>query len=133
MGFILSTIALGFFILVYIIEGIVSLFIDVKHTKWFKTTSKRKFNKAFKVDVFGNWLFKDFWNITLSKGGYEFGVFGETLSSVFGKKRREGSLNILGYGISIIIDIIDFTKWKKGGHCKASIMTEEKINNFLNI
>lgn len=133
MGFILATLALLLFAVVYLLSGIGDLFIDIKDRKWFKTASKRKFNKAFKVDVFGNWLFKDFWNVILSKGGYEFGRFGETLSSVFGKKRMEGSLNILGYVISIIIDIIDFTKWKKGGHCKASIMTEDKINNFLNM
>lgn len=133
MGFILATLALLLFTVVYLLSGIGDLFIDIKDRKWFKTTSKRKFSKAFKVDVFGNWLFKDFWNAVFSKGGYSFGVWGETLSSCFGKKRQEKSLSILGYTISIIIDVIDFTKWRKGGHCHASIQTDEQINNFLNL
>ena len=105
--------------------------IDVRDKKWFKTTAKRKFKKAFKVDVFANNLFPSFWNACLSKGGYQFGRFGETLSSVFGKKRAEKSLNWLGWTVSILIDGIDFTTWKRGGHCAASIMTDEAIESFL--
>ena len=89
MGFILSIIALSLFVLVYLLDELTVLVINVKGKKWFKTTAKRKFTKAFKVDVFANYLFPDFWNFAFSKGGYKFGVFGETLSSCFGKKRLE--------------------------------------------
>ena len=132
MGFILAFLALFLFVLVYLIEGIVILFIGVENRKWYKVTSHRKFMKAFKVDVFGNYLFADFWNAALSKNGYQFGVFGETLSSCFGKKRLEKSLNWFGWCISVAIDAVDFTKWFKGGHCKASIMNDQEIADFLN-
>ena len=132
MGFILSYLALFLFSLVYIIADFVMMFVGVKKRKWFKITSERKFTKAFKVDVFGNWLFADFWNVAFSKGGYKFGRFGETLSSCFGKKRLENSLNWFGFVISIIIDVVDFTKWFKRGHCIDSIMYDEIINDFLN-
>lgn len=131
MGFVLSIIALLLFVFVYVLDEITVLVIDVKNRKWFKTTAERKFKKAFKVDVFANNLFPTFWNSCLSKGGYQFGRFGETLSSVFGKKRAEKSLNWLGWTVSILIDAIDFTKWKQGGHCAASIMTDEAIESFL--
>lgn len=131
MGFILSIIALILFVFVYILDEITIMLVDVRNRKWFKTTAKRKFKKAFKVDVFANFLFPVFWNVAFSKGGYEFGRFGETLSSCFGKKRLEKSLNCFGLLISLIIDVIDFTKWKKKGHCIASIMNDEAINNFV--
>ena len=131
MGFVLSFIALLLFVVVYILDGITMLVIDVKNRKWFKTTAKRKFNKAFKVDVFANFLFPGFWKIAFSKGGYQFGRFGETLSSCFGKKRLEKSLSWFGLIVSWTIDVIDFTTWKKGGHCIASIMTDEAIESFL--
>lgn len=117
--------------MVYVLDEIVIMVVDVKNRKWFKTTAKRKFRKAFKVDVFANNLFPSFWNSCLSKGGYQFGTFGETLSSCFGKKRLEKSLNLVGLIVSLLIDGIDFTKWNKGGHCVASIMTDEEIINFL--
>ncbi|GIZ09969.1 hypothetical protein [Flavobacterium sp. UMI-01] len=131
MGFLLSIIALILFVFVYILDEITVLVIDVKNRKWFKITAERKFKKAFKVDVFANNLFPSFWNAALSKGGYQFGRFGETLSSVFGKKRLEKSLSWLGWLVSILIDAIDFTKWNKGGHCIASIMTDEAIESFI--
>lgn len=131
MGFLLSIIALILFVFVYILDEITMLVIDVRNKKWFKTTAKRKFNKAFKVDVFANFLFPSFWNAAFSKGGYRFGVFGETLSSCFGKKRLEKSLSWFGLVVSWTIDCIDFTTWRKGGHCIASVMTEEQIESFL--
>jgi hypothetical protein len=132
MGFILSIVALILFVLVYILDEITIMLVDVRHRKWFKTTAKRKLNKAFKVDVFANFLFPVFWNVAFSKGGYEFGRFGETLSSCFGKKRLEKSLSWFGLFVSWTIDCIDFTTWSKGGHCIASVMNEDNINNFLN-
>jgi len=51
MRFILSLISLFIFGLVYILAEITGLFIDVRNRKWYKTTSKRKFTKAFKVDA----------------------------------------------------------------------------------
>jgi hypothetical protein len=132
MGFILSLISLFLFGLVYIIDEITGLFINVRNRKWYKTTSKRKFSKAFKVDVFANYLFPDFWNLVFSKNGYPFGLFGETLSSCLGRKKIEKSLSWIGLLIYYILYGIDFTKWKNKGHCIASIMTKTEIEGFLN-
>lgn len=131
MGFFLSIIALFLFTIVYILDEITVLFTNIKKRKWFKTTSKRKFSKAFKVDVFANYLFPDFWNIVLSKGGYRFGNFGENLSSVLGRKKIEKSLSYVGLLIYYILYAVDVSTWKKNGHCIASIMTESEIENFL--
>jgi len=131
MGFILSIIALPLFLLIYIMDEITIMFINVKNRKWFKVTSERKFKKSFKLDVLANWLFPGFLNAVFSKGGYQFGKFGETLSSVFGKKRAENSLGWFGYSISILIDCVDFSKWRKGGHCFNAIMADEEIEGFL--
>ena len=72
-------------------------------------------------------LFPTFLNFAFSKGGYEFGTFGETLSSCFGKKRLEKSLSITGQIVRLIIDFFDYTKWKNGGHCVANIMKNREI------
>lgn len=131
MGFILSIIALLLFTVIYLLDEVISLFVNVKGRKWFKVTSKRKFSKAFKVDVFANYLFPDFWNITFSKGGYKFGRFGETLSSCLGKKKLENTLSYLGLLIYCVLYAVDVSTWKNKGHCIASIMTESEIENFL--
>jgi len=131
MGFVLPIIALILFVLVYILDEITMMVINVRHRKWFKVTAKRKFTKAFKVDVFANFLFPDFWNLIFSTGGYKFGVFGETLSSCLGKKRLEKSLSWFGLLFYYLLYAIDFSKWRKGGHCIASIMSDEEIAGFL--
>lgn len=131
MGFLLSIIALLLFAVIYILDEITMMAINVRNRKWFKITAKRKFNKALKVDVFANFLFFDFWNLVFSLGGYRFGVFGETLSSCLGKKKLEKSLSWVGLLFYYLLYGIDFRTWKKGGHCFASIMTEKEIQGFL--
>jgi len=56
---------------------------------YFKTTS-------INIDIFGNENFYPLWNFLWSKGGYLFGIKRETMSSVFGKKYIERSLNCFG-------------------------------------
>lgn len=131
MGFLLSEISLILFVFIFLIDDVVMLFVKVKNRHWYQLSEQRKFIKARKTDVLGNFLFGDLFNAILSKGGYQFGKLGETLSSVFGKKRAEKSLNWLGYSISILIDVVDFTKWHKGGHCKWAILTDKEIESFL--
>lgn len=128
----LSIIALALFVIIYILDNVTLLFINVKNRKWYKVISKRKFNKAFKVDVFANFLFPDFWNLIFSKGGYKFGRFGETLSSCLGRKKLEETLSWTGLVIYFILFAIDLSQWKNKGHCIASIMTDHKIQDFIN-
>ena len=131
MGFILSFIALILLAIVHIVDFLLDSTIGVAKRKWFKVVSKRHFRTAFVVDVFANYTYQSTWNLLFSTGGYEFGRLGETLSSCFGKKRKENSLTMFGIAIRFIIDVVDFTKWFKGGHCVASIMNDKQINNTL--
>ncbi|MRX70256.1 hypothetical protein SAMN06265349_101742 [Flavobacterium resistens] len=131
MGFLLSIIALILFVIIYILDELTSLFINVRKRKWFKVISKRKFTKAFKIDVFANYLFSDFWTLIFSTGGYAFGRFGETLSSCIGKKKIEKTLSWSGLLLYYILYAIDFSQWKNKGHCIASIMLDREIEEFL--
>lgn len=133
MGFVLSLLAITLMFITHIVDYFVSLFYDVKNRKWFKLVDKRNFKKAFRVDVFANYQYSDFWNLIWSKKGdnYKYGRKGETLSSVFGKKQLEQSLSIIGWFFLILINLIDVSKWFKRGHCIASIMTNEQIENNL--
>jgi len=56
-----------------------------------------------------------------SEGGYEFGNKNETMSSAIGKKAVEKSLNYWGWFWYYFLYAIDYSNWKKGGHCVASI------------
>lgn len=132
MGFILSYIALLLFVVIYVFDGVIELFIDVRGRKWYKTVSKRKYTKAFAIDVFGNYLFKATWTFLFSwNQGYSFGKWGETISSCLGRKKLEHTLSWIGLFFYYLLFIVDYTKWDNGGHCVASIMSEEEINKFL--
>jgi hypothetical protein len=131
MSLLLSLIALVLFIIVGLASLILFLFTDVKGRKWYQLIDKRSFVMAFEIDVAANYLFRHFWNNALGNGGYSFGVFGETISSALGKKQLEKTLTLLGWIILVIINIVDFTKWFKSGHCIASIQTPEQIKGFL--
>ena len=132
MSIFLSFLALIIFLLVGFCSIITFLFTDVKGRKWYQLIDKRAFEMAYEIDVMGNYLFRYFWNLTLSKGGYQFGKVGETISSALGKKQKQKSLTILGWVVLIIINIIDFTKWLEGGHCVASIKIDREIDEFFN-
>lgn len=90
------------------------------------------FEKAKLVDIFGNYIFPEFWQFIFSKKnkGYRFGKLGETISSVLGKKYLDNSLSIIGLIIYYVLYIIDIGSWKYNGHCIRWIMTEEQIKNF---
>jgi hypothetical protein len=131
MGIILEPIALFLFLLSYAVHGVAMLFINVYKRKWLKVTIERKFSKSLKTDVLGNFLFADLWNVIFSTGGYQFGKFGETISSVLGRKYLKGTLTWFGLFWYYLLYAIDIPKWKKQGHCIASIQTQDQINNFL--
>jgi hypothetical protein len=136
MNIILSLIALVLFSIVHLLYNITMLFTGVKRRKWYTLIDKKAFNLAFNIDVFGNYQYKDLWNLLFSKKGYEFGVFGETISSCLGKKTLEKSLTTFGWVIATLINIIDVGKWKsgfkgQGFHCVSYIQTDKQIKNFI--
>lgn len=131
MSVFLSILALIIFVILHVIDSFVVLFKGIRKRKWYKLIKVRYYRKAYNIDVFGNYQFKDTWNLLLSKNGYEFGKFGETISSVLGKKQIEKSLTKTGWALLFIINIIDFPNLKNGGHCKVSIQNEEQIKKFI--
>lgn len=85
-----------------------------------------KFNEynmkdALTTDISLHYEYRSLWNAVLSRGGYSFGNQKETLSSALGKKQVERTLTIVGWIIIIILFIIDYKNWFRGGHCIASI------------
>ena len=133
---ILSIVALIIFAILSLIDLIFLMVKDVKRRKWYQLIDDRAFEKAFNVDVFGNYQFRELWNYFLIKeNGYSFGVLGETISSALGRNIKLKKLTITGKILVAIIDFIDVSKWKSGFnktgfHCVASIMTQEEIDKF---
>lgn len=132
MGFILSYIAIILFTIVYLLDSVIIMIFNVANIKWFKGVSKLKYTKAFAIDVFANYLFPTTWTFLFSwKGGYKFGRFGETLSSVLGRKKIEKSLSWFGLVVYYILYAIDVPRWKLGGHCYWAIMHDYQIINYI--
>jgi len=74
---------------------------------------------AMSLDVFANVHASEIFNdILIKRGGYKFGNKQETISSVMGKNQRDGTLTIIGKGLRIILDVIEY------GHCILSINDE---------
>lgn len=136
ISILLSIIALFLFTILSFVDLIFLMVKDVKNRKWYQLIDNRAFEKAFNVDVFGNYQFRELWDWALiTKNGYKFGRLGETISSSLGRNVLKNELNFVGKFLVIIIDFIDFSKWKsgfngKGFHCVASIMTDKEINKF---
>lgn len=71
---------------------------------------------AASIDIWANREFRTLWNATLiKKGGYHFGLQGETISSVLGKNKRDNTLSKTGKILANILDKID------KNHCYKSI------------
>lgn len=81
-----------------------------------KASSSYFFECALAVDILGNVMGQHIWNfIFIAKDGYQFGGRGETMSSVFGKNQRDGTLIFLG---KIIVVVLNFFQ---KDHCLNSI------------
>lgn len=63
---------------------------------------------AISVDQLGNVIMQHLLNISLIvKGGYRFGNRDETISSVIGKNKTNGTLSFLGRFLDTILEIIE--------------------------
>ena len=78
-------------------------------------------SSAVNLDRFGNFEFRTLFNLVLKKkGGYEFGNFEETISSVLGKNQLKGTLTKTGKALVWVLDKIE------KNHCKKSIKKIKK-------
>ena len=66
---------------------------------------------AIDIDIFGNRAFRSLWNAWFVRG-YQFGRWGETMSSVLGKNQRDNTLTKGGKFITWVLDTIE------KDHCK---------------
>jgi len=95
--------------------------LSVPKYKFWNTINGYFKSGAIDRDKFANHNYRTGLNFWLSSGGYEFGNEKETMSSAIGKKSLEKSLNWWGCFWYYFLYAIDFSNWKNGGHCIASI------------
>jgi hypothetical protein len=100
------------------------LCISFKKRQFLKTVNRYFFEGALDRDRFANRNYRTGLNFWLSTGGYQFGNPLETMSSVLGKKGLEKTLSRIGWFVYYFLYAIDYTAWKKGGHCFDSINNE---------
>lgn len=122
MGFLLAIIGYLLTPIVSIANFIVVMWKNAKIHNFFGTMNSYWFNDALELDRIMNYKFRDLWNVIFKgKGGYAFGNKEETISSALGKNQRDKTLSIGGWAIVVILFIIDFKYWFKGGHCINAI------------
>lgn len=107
-----------------------TLFFPLSITNYFIVLFKSKdnakgyfINSAVNLDKYANRELRTLWNSTLrTRNGYEFGDYRETISSVIGKNKRDGTLSKFGKVLATILDFLD------KNHCIKSIFEfkEEK-------
>lgn len=98
-----------------ILTRIVLIFIKDSREQFTKFTDY-PFAIAHTIDILGNIVCADLFNITLIKhNGYRFGVKTETISSVLGKNKLTNTLTRTGLLLANLLDSID------KNHCIKSI------------
>ncbi len=100
---------------------ITTICLNIKKYQFWKTINGYFYYGAHARDCYANDNYKVGLNFWLSTGGYEFGNPKETISSVFGKKKVENTLNLWGLSIYYFLYLVDYSNWKNGGHCISSI------------
>lgn len=121
MGFILMIIV---WILTPVLEVgnlLTGIWVYRENYQFLKFINKFFSNGAIDRDRFGNHNYRVGLNFWFSNGGYQFGNKEETISSALGKKSMENSLAFMGWFFYYLLYALDYSKWKKGGHCFASI------------
>lgn len=98
-----------------IITRLILIFVKDSREKFTKL-SDYPYGIAHTIDILGNIVCGDLFNITMIKhGGYKFGTRTETISSALGKNKQTNTLTKLGKCIANILDLID------PNHCIKSI------------
>lgn len=112
MSFILLVVAIFLFVCVMPL-AVAHFIIDLFR---YGSAKQRMFGAALGIDIAANSLFSSFLNAYfLKKGGYHFGMPGETISSALGKNQVSGTLTIVGLGLVKLLNVLD------RDHCWKSI------------
>lgn len=119
MGTALAIVALFLSAILFPLGLLLTFFVNLYKRRWsfsFKRLDQQFLSIATSIDASGNVVCKDLFNLILKKkGGVEFGNRKETISSVLGKNKRDGTLTRTGKAVAFILDKID------QNHCLKSI------------
>ncbi|MBA4318500.1 MAG: hypothetical protein C0412_08875 [Flavobacterium sp.] len=119
MGTALAIMALLLSMVLFPLGLVLTFFVNLYKRRWsfsFKRLDQQFLSIATSIDASGNVVCKDLFNLILKqKGGVDFGNRKETISSVLGKNKRDGTLTRTGKGVAFILDKIDTN------HCLKSI------------
>jgi hypothetical protein len=107
--FIVATILNAILLPLALIWAIVEAFVNRGIGSAFKRINEYFFNLAISLDQFGNTTCKEILNDTLIKSSspHKFGHPDETVSSVLGKNKREGTLLKIGRGLDWTLNKLD--------------------------
>lgn len=97
-----------------------AMIIHIRSRGFLNVIHQYQFQSALETDIYLHYNFRALWRITMSNGkGYKFGSDKtETLSSAIGCKFIEKTLSWHGYFWYYFLYVVDFSAWRKGGHCK---------------
>jgi 8-oxo-dGTP diphosphatase len=119
MGTVLAIVALILSAILFPLGLVLTFFVNLYKRRWsfsFKRLDQQFLSIATSIDASGNVVCKDLFNLILKqKGGVDFGNRIETISSVLGKNKRDGTLTRTGKAVAFILDKIDTN------HCLKSI------------
>lgn len=122
------------YIITYILDPIVMvcnffvvLWKNIRVRGFLPTTNGYFMSDAISRDEFANYNYRTFWNTTFRKSsGYPFGVRDETISSALGRNQIKRTLSWFGWFIVLVLYVLDYKYWFRGGHCLNSIKGEPK-------
>lgn len=119
MGIVLAIVALALSLVLFPLGLLLTFFVNLYKRQWsfsFKRLDEQFLSIATSIDASGNVVCKDLFNLILKqKGGVGFGNRKETISSVLGKNKRDGTLTRTGKAVAFVLDTIDTN------HCLKSI------------
>lgn len=88
------------------VYSVLRLFVNPRYV--LNYLSQSALSLALSIDLMGNVICKDAFNATMRKqGGYGFGQYNETISSVLGKNKALGTLTDFGRLVANLLNFFD--------------------------
>ena len=122
MGLILYLITYILDPICMVVNFFVVMWKNARTRGFFKTIGSYFMSDAISRDEFANYNYRTLWNTLLRKSkGYKFGRKDETISSALGKNQLNKTLSWFGWIIVVILYLLDYKYWGKGGHCLNNV------------
>jgi len=92
--------------------------------EYFEDTKTYPFGIALGIDLLGNIVLGDLFNILIiRKGGYKFGKIGDTISYVIGKNILINKLTLVGKLLNSFLNLFEKE------HCLKAVYKRDKLKN----